>query len=300
MTHYLDKVRQLALFDIPANPERIVNVASVPLRSPFRYPGGKTWLVPYIRCWLGSLNTQPEEFFEPFAGGGIVSLTVAAEELAAHVTMVELDEQVASVWQTMLDPEGSECLGQQIIGFNPTLEAVHAVLSRPTTKPVERAFQTILKNRVNRGGIMAHGAGMVKNGEAGKGLLSRWYPATLRKRICEIAAMRSRITFIHGDGIEVMTLHMIRPNTAFFVDPPYTVSGKRSGSRLYTHSDIDHEKLFALAAEVRGDVLLTYNDSEDVRRLARRYGFVARPVAMKNTHHERMHELLISRNLDWL
>ena len=39
--------RQLSLF-----PEmeregigRVVNVASVPQRSPFRYPGGKTWLV---------------------------------------------------------------------------------------------------------------------------------------------------------------------------------------------------------------------------------------------------------------
>jgi DNA adenine methylase len=30
-------------------PNKIVNVASVPQRSPFRYPGGKTWLVPIVR-----------------------------------------------------------------------------------------------------------------------------------------------------------------------------------------------------------------------------------------------------------
>jgi hypothetical protein len=28
------------------DPKKPVNVAAVPLRSPFRYPGGKTWLVP--------------------------------------------------------------------------------------------------------------------------------------------------------------------------------------------------------------------------------------------------------------
>jgi len=28
--------------------------SSVPQRSPFRYPGGKTWLVPYIRDWFRS------------------------------------------------------------------------------------------------------------------------------------------------------------------------------------------------------------------------------------------------------
>lgn len=32
-----------------------VNVASVPHRSPFRYPGGKTWFVPTFRNWISSL-----------------------------------------------------------------------------------------------------------------------------------------------------------------------------------------------------------------------------------------------------
>ena len=31
---------------VPVLSDRAVNVASVPQRSPLRYPGGKTWLVP--------------------------------------------------------------------------------------------------------------------------------------------------------------------------------------------------------------------------------------------------------------
>lgn len=50
-----------------------VNVASVPQRSPFRYPGGKTWLVPYIREWLQSKTMPPARLTEPFAGRAIVS-----------------------------------------------------------------------------------------------------------------------------------------------------------------------------------------------------------------------------------
>jgi len=87
-------MQQLSFFPPP---EKIVNVASVPQRSPFRYPGGKTWLVPRVRHWLFSLPRRPEEFIEPFAGGAIIGLTVAAEGLANHVTLVELDEQVAAV-----------------------------------------------------------------------------------------------------------------------------------------------------------------------------------------------------------
>lgn len=72
---------------------KIVNVASLPQRSPFRYPGGKTWLVPYIRAWLKSLSRPPDTLIEPFAGGGIVSLTVGFENLAERVEMIELDDE---------------------------------------------------------------------------------------------------------------------------------------------------------------------------------------------------------------
>ena len=45
---------------------------------------------------------------------------------------------------------------------------------------------------------------------------------------------------------------------------------------------------------------MTYDDAEGVRELAARYGFDTRLVAMKNTHHAKMTELLISRNLEWV
>jgi DNA adenine methylase len=59
-----------------------VNVASVPQRSPFRYPGGKTWFVPRLRQWLSYQLKKPRLLIEPFAGGGIVSLTAGFEDLA--------------------------------------------------------------------------------------------------------------------------------------------------------------------------------------------------------------------------
>ena len=56
----------------PMSPIPAVNVACVPQRSPLRYPSGKTWLIPHVRAWLGSLCTPPELLLEPFAGGAIV------------------------------------------------------------------------------------------------------------------------------------------------------------------------------------------------------------------------------------
>ena len=107
---------QPALFeDLERN--RIVNVAQVPKYSPFRYPGGKTWLVPTIRKWLRSLSASTLRFYEPFAGGGIVSLTVAFEQLADHVTMVELDAEVAAVWKTIIDGN-ADWLANRIVSLS--------------------------------------------------------------------------------------------------------------------------------------------------------------------------------------
>ena len=48
----------------PTSRVPVVNVATVPQRSPLRYPGGKTWLIPHIREWLQ--HTRPEILIEPF------------------------------------------------------------------------------------------------------------------------------------------------------------------------------------------------------------------------------------------
>jgi len=273
----------------------IVNVAMVPQRSPFRYPGGKTWLVPYARLWLKSAPRRFRELVEPFAGGAIIGLTAAFEDLAEQVTLVERDREVAAVWHTILGGHG-RWLADRIADFEVTPESVSEVLGSTPRTTRDRAFQTLLRNRVQRGGIMASGAGLMKNGENGRGLRSRWYPATLRRRILAIAQMRDRIAFEEGDGMEVIRRNLERRDAAFFIDPPYTVAGRR----LYTNSEVDHEGLFSLARELAGDFLMTYDNAEEIRGLAARHGFQMRLVPMKSTHHAEMLELLIGRNLDWL
>lgn len=277
--------------------DRVVNVASVPKRSPFRYPGGKTWLVPRVRQWL---RRRPAELIEPFAGGGIVSLTAAAENLASHVTMVELDEQVAAVWQTIINDGGGAWLAHKIATFNLTPESLADNLGkRPRTRR-EMAFQTVLKNRTYRGGILAPGAAPLKYGENGKGIKSRWYAETLKKRILEIDTIRERMTFVEGDGVEVIRQNVHRTDVAFFIDPPYTVHGKGAGRRLYTYSEINHAELFKLMSSIKGDFLTTYDDVDAVRELAQKYRFDTELIAMKNTHHAKMTELLIGFDLDWI
>jgi len=278
----------------------IVNVAQIPQRSPFRYPGGKTWLVPHLRKWLKGLPAKPRTFIEPFSGGGIISLTVAFEDLADRVIMVELDRDVAALWQTMLSDD-NDWLAQRVISFDISPASVKEELATPPDDTKHHAFQTLLRNRTNHGGILAPGSGVLKHGENGKGIKSRWYAQTLAKRIRNMHHVRDKISFIQGDGVDVIKEYAQDSTAAFFIDPPYTAgrNGKRAGTRLYTHNELDHEELFSQAREVGGELLMTYDNAEEVIQMATRYGFDTKTISMKNTHHTTMKELIIGHNLAW-
>lgn len=296
---------QPTLFEVERK-SNIVNIATVAHRSVFRYPGGKTWLVPYFRRWLTMRTEQqghtarPRCLIEPFVGGGIISLTAVAENLVDQVVMVEKDEDVAAVWQTVLHAEDWQWLANEILSFEMNYDNVIHYLARTDVTKKEQAFKTILRNRVNRGGILAPGAGLLKSGENGKGLKSRWYAKTLSKRIEDIYSIRDRITFFHGDGIEVLAAHTHQADAVFFIDPPYTAAGKKAGKRLYTHSELDHEKLFNIVSHLQGDFLMTYDDTNEIREIARSFHFDVERVPMNNTHHATLFELLIGPNLEWL
>ncbi len=287
-------MKQALLFEDIITPKPI-NVASVPMRSPFRYAGGKTWFVPYARQWLKSLANKNVKLIEPFAGGGVISLTASFENLANSILMVEKDEDVAAVWKTILS-NNYKWLAEQIINFDVTAENVNKAISNKPKSTKEHAFKTILRNRLQHGGILASGAGLLKNGENGKGLKSRWYPTTLKNRIEDIQEVRGKISFIEGDAFETIERYSDDSDVAFFTDPPYTKAGKR----LYKYHEVDHFRLFELISQVKGNFIITYDNADEIELLANKFHLKKEKVIMKTTHHIPKYELVIGNDLEWL
>ncbi len=287
---------QLTLFDQDYRKveNSVVNVSSIPQRSPFRYPGGKTWLVPTVRQWIKQDKRKANLLIEPFAGGGIISLTAAFENLANEIVMVELDEEISAVWQIILNDD-FKWLAEKILSFRLSHENIKAELNNTSKKLQDVAFCTILKNRIFHGGILAKGSGMIKSGENGKGISSRWYPRTLHNRIVAIGMIKDRIKFINGDAFKIIENNIDNKEAYFFIDPPYTIAGKR----LYTYFNVDHEKLFELTSKLKGKFMLTYDDTEEIRFLADKFGLKYKTIPMKTTHHLEKNEIIISDNFSW-
>lgn len=282
---------------IAVSPIPAVNVAAVPQRSPLRYPGGKTWLIPHVRVWLRSMK-RPRLLVEPFAGGGIVSLTAVMENLVDEALMAELDKDVAALWKAALH-YGPE-LAARISSFTLTRESVVELASGRPANVVEHGFRTLVMNRTRRGGILAPGASFTRKGENGAGIASRWYPNTLIRRLRAINEVAPRITFRETDGIKMLAALLGQPHddVALFVDPPYTGGGgKRAGKRLYAHNDVDHARLFSMLADSDADFLMTYDRSLEIESLIESYNFYAVQVVMKNGHHALLPELVITRYL---
>lgn len=281
-------------FDMVNKKKSIVNVASVPQRSPFRYPGGKTWLIPIARKWFSSASDNAE-LIEPFAGGGIISLTAAAENYFNHIIMTELDEDVAAVWETIFSEKDYDWLSNKILNFIVTPENINEVELHANEGTKERAFSTIVRNRTNHGGILAKGSGKIKTGEGGKGLSSRWYPETLVRRITEANKLRDKIQFINEDAFKIMRQQQNNSNAYFFIDPPYTIAGRR----LYNLFDVDHRQIFEIIAKLQGHFLLTYDDTTEIRNFAEEFSLSYKTIPMQTTHLIKKEELLISDNFEW-
>jgi DNA adenine methylase len=255
--------------------------------------------VPTFRQWIGYKHAKPSILVEPFAGGGIISLTALFENLVEKAVMVELDEEIAAVWESIVNGD-AEWLANRVLGFDLTKEAIIRELKKSPNTQREKAFQTILKNRTFHGGILAEGSGFLKYGENGKGIHSRWYPGTLAKRLMNLNYVADRIDFRCDDGLKVMEEFATNQKAVFFIDPPYTAGGKKAGRRLYKHYDLDHEQLFTLCGALKGDFLMTYDDAEEVKKMARCHSFQMRLIPMTNTHHATMEELVIGKDLSWM
>jgi len=263
--------------------------------SPFRYPGGKSWFVKLARQWLKDQPKPPSVLIEPFGGGAGISLIAVNEGLVEEAVFAEIDQDVAATWETMLNGHAT-WLANEIMAFRVSRKRVEMKLKETPSTVHERAFRCLLKNRTARGGVLSEGAGLIRRGEDGKGLRSRWYPETLVNRIEIISGLKNRLHFRQGDGFAVINEHLQRADTVFFVDPPYTQAARR----LYRHWSIDHEKLFKLMHNAKGDVLMTYDDTREVRTWAKHYGFQVHRISMRTTHHQNKRELMISRAFNWM
>jgi DNA adenine methylase len=155
------------------------------------------------------------------------------------------------------------------------------------------AFRTLVLNRTSRGGNIYTGS-LVRSGESGRGISSRWYPDTLVFRIRRINHLASSgvLTFQQCDVFPMLSSYDFS-DTVLFLDPPYTSEGTSAGHRLYAHAALDHAHLLQKFATFSGAAFATHENTHTILELARCHGLLVREVEMKTTHHLKKKEIVL-------
>ena len=129
---------------------------------------------------------------------------------------MELDPDVSTLWKVIFSDQW-EKLAQKISNFLVLRADAKRFLDSESGEPVEVAFRCLLRNRLQRGGIMAPGANLLQSGENNQGLASRWYPETLVHRIESLQKLRPKIEVIAGDGMEMIAEYSDNKSAVFLL-----------------------------------------------------------------------------------
>ena len=233
-------------------------------------------------------------FVEPFAGGANVGLAMLLEGYAKYLHLAEVDTDVAAFWETVT--RHPDWLVEQILYFPQKRQVLLEVMRLKDLSIREKGFVTLLRNRTARGGVIGSTGGLLRRGENGNGVFSRWYPDTLAKRVEAIKSKLGSITFSPNDGFELIEKLAPSSSSVLFLDPPYSYAKTSAGHRLYGHSDVSFERLIDVCRVAKARYVLCYEDSDVVRRAAATIGAICRTVKVRNSHNALTKEVIISND----
>jgi DNA adenine methylase len=248
--------------------------------------------MPQFRAWIAS--TGRSQLVEPFAGGAIASVTAVLEYRVDRALLIDKDPRITTLWKAIVTRRHRIPLIKLIRDFPLTSDSVVDFLSAPHTSlsVAERAFQVLLTNRVNHGGIMTDGPHLMARGEDGKGIASRWYPSTLIGRINLIGHYEQQFSVLNGDGIEWMAGLSEGHRWAAFVDPPYI----DVGPQLYRYGDCDFPRLFSVLGNLPIPFSLTVSDDPRMHEYAKDHRFGCVKGSMRSGHGAKTRTELIFKN----
>uniref|UniRef100_B8HSP2 site-specific DNA-methyltransferase (adenine-specific) n=1 Tax=Cyanothece sp. (strain PCC 7425 / ATCC 29141) TaxID=395961 RepID=B8HSP2_CYAP4 len=226
------------------------------MRSPLRYPGGKSRAVKTITALIPAEVTQ---LVSPFFGGGSVELACA--DRGIEVVGYDLFRPLVAFWKMLLaDPK---TLAERVQAYYPLTKAQFYQLQKQH-RDEETAMQGILFFVLNRASF----SGTTMSGGCSAASVSERFTQSAidRLRHCKI----TNLTVEWGDFKESIQRH---PDVFLYLDPPYMIKSTLYGDRGSTHRGFDHLGLYEQLRHRQGWIL-SYNNCPQVLELYQEYKII--------------------------
>jgi DNA adenine methylase Dam len=242
------------------------------LKTPLRYPGGKSRAIKYL---LPKFPKDITEYREPFIGGGSVAIAFTKECPDTPVWVNDLYEPLVNFWK-ILQKSSDElfCLLQSYKNDYDTPGKARALfdvmkiqLNSSNTSALEKAVAFYIVNKCSFSGLTESSS---FSPQASNSNFSMRGIENLPKYSELIQDWK-----ITSGPYWDMMLTPAPVGTFWFLDPPYDIKDNLYGKKGELHKGFNHQEFHAWLTQgnVKDDWLITYNDNETLREWYKDYYF---------------------------
>ena len=235
------------------------------LKTPLRYPGGKSRAVVKLLQYLPDLS-QVKEYREPFIGGGSVALELTKRYPHLQIWVNDLYEPLYNFWcelqhngqdlQDALwskknhypDPDTAKKL------FNQSKEDVND----PDLSSFNRAVAFYIVNKCSF-------SGLTESSSFSKQASKSNFSFSGIERLVEYSELIESWIITNHSYERLLTADWDRKGHFVYMDPPYDIKDNLYGNKGGMHKRFDHDQFAKDCDQYTSNMLISYNSSQLVK-----------------------------------
>ena len=276
-----------------------MSLTSKSLKTPLRYPGGKSRATTKLAQFFPDFNNY-KEFREPFLGGGSVALYVTKMFPQLNIWVNDLYEPLSTFWKCLQD-HGDEITQRLEYAkqrhpnpmsakdlFDESKEYLDLHVSERDA--IQTAVSFYVVNKCSFSGLSS-------NSSFSKQASDSNFSMRGIKRLPEYSELIQNWRITNGRYQELLT----DDKSIFtYLDPPYDIGSNLYGRKGDMHKSFDHDGFATICDRFIGPQLVSYNSSQLVKErfagwtLAEfAHTYTMRSVGSYNTDQAKRKELVI-------
>ena len=235
------------------------------LKTPLRYPGGKSRAVVKLLQYLPDLSLA-KEYREPFLGGGSVALEITKRYPHIEVWVNDLYEPLYNFWCEL------QHSGHQLQGEIAGLKTVHCnqdsarclflemkeIINDEEKSNFDRAIAFYIVNKCSFSGLTESSSFSAQASDSNFSIRGI-------QRLGEYSEIIQSWIITNHSYERLLTKDWDRKGIFVYMDPPYDIKIPIYGKRGAMHKHFDHDKFASDCDEYTSNMLISYNSNQIVR-----------------------------------
>ena len=241
-----------------------MNMSNKSLKTPLRYPGGKSRAVTKMDQYFPDLRDYVE-FREPFLGGGSVAIHISKKYPHLKITVNDFYEPLVNFWQ-QLQMFGVE-LKDQLLDYKLThndpdsarelFNNSKSIINKTSESSIYRAVAFYIVDKCSFSGLTE------SSSFSSQASVSNFSVRGIEK----LPGYQSIISnwHINGYSYEYLMENNMHDGIFMYLDPPYDIKDNLYGKKGSMHKNFDHDKFAKDCDEHSIPMMVSYNSDQLVR-----------------------------------